>query len=254
MSEAITRQRLAACQELLQAAKRWLGPVPTPCDRPWLEQRQIELAVRALQDMEAVTLLAANRLWSPVYAATRMLIEDVAVAYWLTDHPDPGALEARWTEHLDASRLGDYTAQQELGLDVDEALARWHAAQDPAYLDRVGHRFGNGAYHWTGKSVAQMIAGAAGRGSNRGDWAERTQRLDKVQTRANRLVGLGLHHSPAASQNWYAPPEEMLPDALRFAWLMFGLHAYLLLEDFAPEHLKALDEMLVRQSGDFTTA
>lgn len=63
-----------------------------------------------------------------------MLVEDTAVAHWLTDHPDVTALEEKWREHLDASKLGDYNAQQELGLTVDQALAEWYAAQDPDYL------------------------------------------------------------------------------------------------------------------------
>jgi hypothetical protein len=253
MTDTPPRERLAACRELLQAAKIWLGPVRTSQARPWLQQRQIELAVRSVQGMEAVALLATHRLWPPTYAVSRMLLEDAAVAHWLTDHSDVDALRAKWAEHLDASKLGDYKAQLELGLDVDRALAEWHRAQDLEYLERVGHRFGYGAHHWTRKSIAELTAGAAARGSTRDEWAERTHLLDTVQKRMNRLVGLGLHHSPAASQNWYAPPEEMLPDALRTAWLIFGLHVRLSLEEFAPEHLDELDAMLVRQSIHFVS-
>jgi hypothetical protein len=98
-----------------------------------------------------------------------------------------------------------------------------------------------------------MTASSAARGSHRDEWDDRARLLDNVQKRMNRVVGLGLHHSPAAAQNWYAQPEEMLSDALRTAWLVFGLHVRLGLEEFAPEHLDDLDSALVRQRDDFIT-
>ena len=67
------------------------------------------------------------------------------------------------------------------------------------------------------------------------------------------VMSLGLHHSPAASQNWYAPAEEMLPDPLRVAWLAFGLHVRLALEFFSPDRLDRLADLLERQAPAFVS-
>jgi hypothetical protein len=79
------------------------------------------------------------------------------------------------------------------------------------------------------------------------------ERLALVQKRMLVLMGLGLHHSPAASQNWYAPPHELLPDALRVAWLAFGLHAALAIELLAPDAFDALDSLLDHRQTAFHT-
>jgi hypothetical protein len=249
----ISQRRLAACHELLTSAGDWLGPVETPQDRPWLEQRQIELIVRSLQTMQGVVMLADHRLWVPTYGLARMLLEDAAVSYWLVDHPDVDALRRRWTEHLDATRFGDLRTQEELGLEVDAEARAWHQDQDPDYLEQVAQRHRSGSNHWTGKALAELVAGAAGRGgSTREDWDARTAMLHSLCKRMNLAVSLALHHSPAGSQNWYAVPGELLGDSLKVAWLAFGLHLMLVLEDFAPQHWAALDELLARQRDDFT--
>ncbi len=233
----------------------WLGRVPTPEDRAWLEQRQIELVVRAMQTMQGGVLLARHRLWAQAAGLARMLLEDAAVAHWLADHPDVEALKVRWSEHLDAVRLADFKAQKALGFEVDKRTQEWHASQDAGYLDHISRRHRGGTAHWTGRSIAQLVEGAAGRGTSaREDWAERTQLLRATQQRMLMIVSLGVHHSPSASQNWYAPPDEMLPDPLRVAWLAFGLHARLGLEHFAPESVSDLEGVLHRQTPTFSSS
>ncbi len=169
-------------------------------------------------------------------------------------HPDLAALETRWQEHLDAARFGDLKAQQTLGLDIYAETIEWQRTQDPVYLESVGKRHRDGARHWTGRSVAELTAGATARGApDRTDWQGRTRMLNNAAKRALPLANLGLHHSPAASQNWYAPPSEMLPEALRFAWLAFWLHAALALENLTPQHLDELSELVERQAPYFST-
>jgi hypothetical protein len=181
-----------------------------------------------------------------------MLLEDSAVAHWLAVHPDLEALKARWSEHLDAAAFGDLKAQQELDLDIDPRTMTWHASKDPRYLDSVAQRHRDGTRHWTGKSIAELVSGAAARGApERNNWVERTRQLVAANRRMQLIVNLGVHHSPAASQNWYAPPSEMLPDGLRVAWLVFGLHAALAVEDLAPERFGELRELLERQAAHF---
>lgn len=163
-------------------------------------------------------------------------------------------MKRRWSEHLDAARFGDLKAQQALGLEVDEQTDQWQATQDPTYLEHVSRRHRDGAVHWTGKSIAELVTAAENRGgSGREDWTERTRLLGAAQQRMLRVVSLGLHHSPSASQNWYARPHEMLLDPLRVAWIVFGLHARLGLEHFALEYLDTLGDLLARQAPAFSS-
>lgn len=248
----LTKQRLEACDELLRAVKSWVEGVTPLQDAPWLVQRQTELFVRAIQTADAIVLISRNDLWIPTYALARMLLEDSAVAHWLAVHPRLESLEVRWREHLDAAAFGDLKAQQELGLDIDPRTATWHASKDSEYLKGVAHRHRNGTNHWTGKSIAELVRGAAAQGApRRNNWAERTRLLVAANRRMQLIVNLGVHHSPASSQNWYAPPSEMLPDGLRVAWLVFGLHAAVALEDLVPERFGELRELLERQAEHF---
>lgn len=250
----VAAQRLTACEQLFVSSKQWLGSVPTPQGRPWLEQREIELSVRSILTMHCVVLLGYHRLWAPASALARMLLEDAAVAYWLTDHPDLDRLTTRWTEHLDASRFADFKAQQELGLDIDKTAQAWHATHDPRYLEEVAKRHRNGSAHWTGRSVAELVAGTLGRGaSTREDWPERIRLLELTQLRMFMPVSLSLHHSPSTTQNWYADPDEMLADPLRVAWIAFGLHTRLALDYFVPEHTHDARDLIYRQAPSFLT-
>jgi hypothetical protein len=248
----LTKQRLEACWELLRSVKSWIGDVTPSQDAQWLIQRQIELFVRAIQTMDGIILIASKQLWIPTYALARMLLEDSAVAHWLAVHPDLEALKARWSEHLDAAVFGDLKAQQELNLDIDPNTIIWHASKDQRYLDSVAHRHRDGTRHWTGKSITELIRGSAAQGApGRNNWPERTHQLSTANRRMQLIVNLGVHHSPAASQNWYAPPSEMLPDGLRVAWLVFGLHAAVAMEDLVPARFGELRELLERQAAHF---
>jgi hypothetical protein len=219
-----------------------------------LRQRQTELILRARQSILGVVLLSRHRLWIPTYATARMLLEDAAVAHWLAVHPDQEALEVRWNEHLSAIRYGDITVQRELGLEVDQMSAAWIAGQDEAAVRQVAERHRFGTSHWTGKSLKELVDGAAARGApGREDWAARTRLLASALRRMQPLVSVGLHHSPAASQNWYAPAEQLLPDALRAAWLAFGLHAAVALEDLAANRFKDLQQLTNQQPEHFKT-
>jgi hypothetical protein len=249
---AVTARRLNACEELVGRVAEWLRPVATREDAPWLRQRQIELIIRARQSMLGVVLLSRQQLWVPTYAAARMLLEDAAVAHWLAVHPDLPALQVRWTEHLCALRYGDIEAQRQLGMEVDAVSSAWLAEHDEATVRRAAHRHRCGADHWTGKSVKALVDGAAARGApGRHDWAGRTQLLVSTQLRMQPLVSSGVHHSPASSQNWYAPAGELLPDALRVAWLAFGLHAAVAFEDLAPARFEHLQDLFNRQAEHF---
>ena len=68
------------------------------------------------------------------------------------------------------------------------------------------------------------------------------------------LISAGVHHSPAGSQNWYASADELLPDALRVAWVAFGLHSAVALEDLAAECCGELRELINRQAEGFVHA
>jgi hypothetical protein len=248
----LTRQRVDACDELLQAVASWIGPVETSPNDPWLIKRQTELILRAIQTMQATVLIARQGLWIPAYALARLLLEDAAIAHWLAVHPQLDTLEVRWQEHLDAAILGDLKNQEDLDLELDPVTLDWKAKQDPGYLDHVAHRHGHGTYHWTGKSITQLVTGAAARGApKRVGWDDRTKQLVSANRRMQLIVNLGTHHSPAASQNWYAPPDEMLPDGLRAAWLLFWLHAVVAIEELAPERLDDLRDLLERQADHF---
>jgi hypothetical protein len=250
----LTARRLQACEELLATVAAELGMVIPSQQAPWVLQRQTELILRAIQAMHGSVLLAKAQLWIPTYALSRVLLEGAAVAHWLAVHPEAAALEARWQEHLDAVRSGDFKTQQSLGLDIDVQTIEWQRAQDRAYLEHIGNRHRDGANHWTGKSVIELLAGAAAQGApDREDWDGRTRLLSRATKRALPLANLGLHHSPAASQNWYAPPDELLPEALRFAWLAFALHATLAVEDLAPQQLGDLRALIDRQGQTFST-
>jgi hypothetical protein len=249
-----TAQRLQACEELLSAAGGWLGAVVPSKQTPWLVQRQTELILRAIESMHGAVLVAKAQRWVPTYALARVLLEDAAVAHWLAVHADPVTLETRWQEHLDAARFGDFKTQQALELDIDAETIEWQLAQDPAYLEHVSNRHRDGANHWTGKSVTKLVAEASAQGAPaRRDWDGRTRLLSRATSRVLRLANLGLHHSPAACQNWYAAPNELLPEALRFAWLAFSLHATLALEDLAPQHVDQLRALIDRQGHIFST-
>jgi hypothetical protein len=203
--------------------------------------------------MQGVVIVAAHRLWVPTFALARMLLEDTAVAYWLVNHPDVEALRTRWSEHLAATRFGDVRAQQELGLEVDADTTAWLRDQDHEYLDKAATRHRCGADHWSGKTITELAAGAAGRGgSTRDHWNDRTTSLQATCKRMHLIVKLGLHHSSAASQHWYADSRELLADPLRGAWVAFWLRLMVALEEFAPEHSDALDELLTRQRDLFT--
>lgn len=248
----ITEQRLAACDELLRAVGVWVGDYRPPRDASWLVGRQTELFVRAIQTMQGTVVVARQGLWVPAYALARLLLEDAAVAHWLAVHPHLAALETRWTEHLDAARFGDFKAQQELHLDIDSMTAAWVASSNLEYLKEVARRHRDGTSHWTGKSIAALLAGAAGRAApDRNNWGDRARQLMSANRRMQLIVNLGVHHSPAASQNWYAPPSEMLPDGLRTAWLVFGLHAALAVEELVPERFADLQQLLERQAKHF---
>jgi hypothetical protein len=250
----LTAQRLTACDELVRSVSQWLLHVDTPQDAVWLRQRQTELILRARQSMLGLVLLARNGLWIPSYATARMLLEDAAVVHWLSVHPTLEALERRWDEHLVAARYGDIKAQRELGIDVDVVSAAWLAELDEEAVARTAKRHRDGASHWTGKSVAELAAGAAARTApHRRGWARRTGILSATVGRMQGLVSTALHHSPAASQNWYSPSAELLPDGLRVGWLAFGLHAAVALEDLAPKRFDDLCELIQRQAEHFWT-
>jgi hypothetical protein len=217
-----------------------------------LVQRQTELILRAIQSMRGSVLLAGKGLWIPTYALARMLIEDAAVAHWLAVHPELNALETRWDEHLLAAHVGDIQTQQKLGLDLDPQTIRWQRDQDPVELARVGERYRFGRNHWTGKSPEKLAAAAARTSPSRTDWDSRVRALEQATKRFAPLASLGIHHSPSASQNWYAHPSELLPDALRFAWRAFSLHAILALEELAPTHSDELSKLIERQAPRFS--
>lgn len=251
--EALTARRLKACSALLTAIIGWLGPVAPSPQNPWLVQRQTELILRAIQSMQGSVLLARHGLWIPTYALARMLIEDAAVAHWLAVHPDPDALEARWRKHLLATHISDIQTQEELDLGLDHETVRWQCEQDPDELASIKDPRRLARAHWTGKSPVKLAAGAADRPApSRTDWHARARELSRATVRFAPLANLGVHHSPSASQNRYTPPSELLPDALRFAWRAFSLHAILALEDLAPEHLDALAQLLDLQAPEFS--
>ena len=251
--EALTARRLEACSALLTAVTGSLGSVVPSPQNPWLVQRQTELILRAIQSMQGSVLLARCGLWIPTYALARMLIEDAAVAHWLAVHPDPDALEARWRRHLLATHLSDIQTQEELDLGLDPETVRWQREQDPGELASIEDPRKLARAHWTGKSPVKLASGAADRPApSRTDWDARARELSGATARFVPLANLGVHHSPSASQNWYAPPSELLPDALRFAWRAFSLHAILAFEDLAPAHLDALAQLLDLQAPEFS--
>jgi hypothetical protein len=251
----LTARRLECCDQLVRSVSVWLLAVTPRTDAPWPRQRQIELVLRARQSMLGVVLLSRHELWMPAYAAARMLLEDAAVAHWLAVHPDLRVLEARWSEHLSAMRYGDIKAQRELGLEVDDVNAAWLVEQDEESVRRVAERHRFGAAHWTGKSVKDLVDGAAARSApGRDDWAGRTHMLASTLRRMQPLISAGVHHSPAGSQNWYASANELFPDALRVASLAFGLHAAVALEDLAVERFGELQELINRQAENFVHA
>jgi hypothetical protein len=253
-ADALTGRRLRCCDELVARVFDWLGPVRTPQDAPWLRQRQVELVVRARQSMRGVSASSREGLWIPAYAMARMLLEDAAVAHWLAVHPDVPALERRWQEHLVAMRYGDIEAQRQLGLELDDVSAAWIASRDEAQIRAVAERYRYGASHWTGKSVTQLVAGASSRGAPaREDWIGRTTHLAAATRRMQTLLSVGVHHSPAGSQNWHAQPNELLPDALRVAWLAFALHSALALEDLAPTRFVDLQQLVSEQMQAFVS-
>lgn len=250
--EALTTRRLKACSELLETVAAWLDEVAPSPQNPWLMQRQTELIVRAIQSMQGSVLLAGRGLWIPTYALARMLIEDAAVAHWLTVHPEPNVLEARWRRHLLATHLSDIKTQEELGLDLDPETIRWQREQDPSELARIADPRKLARAHWTGKSPEKLVAGAAVRAApSRTDWDVRAQALERATIRFAPLANLGIHHSPSASQNWHAPASELLPDALRFAWRAFSLHSILAVEDLARVHLDDLAKLVDEQATEF---
>jgi hypothetical protein len=252
-SEALTSRRLKACSELLAAVEGWLGEVVPSPQNPWLVQRQTELILRAIQSMQGILLLAGRFLWIPTYALARMLIEDAAVAHWLAVHPEPDVLEARWRRHLLATHLSDIKTQGELDLALDPETIRWRKEQDPSELDSIDDPRRIARDHWTGKSLAELTGGAAARGAaSRSDWQPRARALQRATARFAPLASLGIHHSPSASQNWYAPPSDLLPEALRIAWHAFSLHAILALEDLAPTHLEDLARLIDDQAPEFS--
>jgi hypothetical protein len=250
--EALTARRLEACSELLEMVAGWLGEVVPSPQNPWLVQRQTELILRAIQSMHGSVLLAGQSLWIPTYALARMLIEDATVAHWLAVHPDQKALEKRWRRHLLATHLSDIQTQEELGLDLDPETIRWRKEQDAAELNSIDDPRKLARDHWTGKSLSELTSGAAARGAaSRADWQARARALQRATARFAPLASLGVHHSPSASQNWYAPPSNLLPEALRIAWRAFSLHAILALEDLAPAHLDDLAELIDEQATEF---
>jgi hypothetical protein len=251
--EALTARRLNACSELLEAVVGWLGEVVLSPHTPWLLQRQTELILRSIQSMQGSVLLAGRGLWIPTYALARMLIEDAAVAHWLAVHPEPDVLEASWRRHLLATHLSDIETQEELGLGLDPETIRWQSEQDAAELARITQPGKLARAHWTGKSPEKLAAGAAARAAPaRVDWDGRARALARATTRFAPLASLGIHHSPSASQNWYAPASELLPDALRFARRAFSLHAILALEGLAPTHLDDLARLIEDQAAEFS--
>jgi hypothetical protein len=251
--QALTTRRLKACSELLEAVAAWMGEVMPSPQSPWLVQRQTELILRAIQGMQGGVLLAGRGLWLPTYALARMLIEDAAVAHWLAVHPDPDGLEARWRQHLLATHLSDIQTQEELGLELDPETTRWQREQDPVELGLISDPSKLARAHWTAKSPEKLATGAGARAApSRTDWAARTRELARATTRFAPLANLGIHHSPSASQNWYAPASELLPDALRFAWRAFSLHAILALEDLAPAHVSELLDLMEHQAPEFS--
>ena len=251
--QALTARRLKACSELLEAVVGWLGEVVPSPQNPWLLQRQTELILRSIQSMQGSVLLAGRGLWIPTYALARMLIEDAAVAHWLAVHPEPDVLEARWRRHLLVTHLSDIETQEDLGLDLDPETIRWQSQQDAAELARITDPGKLARAHWTGKSPEKLAAGAAARAApSRADWDGRARELVRATTRFAPLASLGIHHSPSASQNWCAPASELLPDALRFAWRAFSLHAILGLEELAPTHLDDLARRIEDQAAAFS--
>jgi hypothetical protein len=252
-SEALTSRRLQACSDLLAAVKGWLGEVVPSPRNPWLVQRQTELILRAIQSMQGIVLLAGSGVWIPTYALARMLIEDSAVAHWLAVHPDQEALEARWERHHLATHLSDIQTQDELDLALDPVTLRWRKEQERAERDSIDEPRRIARDHWTGKSLSELTSGAAARGAaSRSDWQRRARALHRAAARFAPLASLGVHHSPSASQNWYAPPSDLLPDALRMAWRAFSLHAVLALEDLAPTHLVDLAGLIDDQAPEFS--
>jgi hypothetical protein len=251
--KVLTARRLKACSELLDAVVGWLGEVGPSAQGPWLLQRQTELVLRSIQSMHGCTLLAGRGLWMPTYALARMLIEDAAVAHWLAVHPKLDVLQARWRRHLLATHLSDIETQEKLGLGLDAQTIRWHSEQDAAEFACITDPAKLARVHWTGKSSEKLAAGAAARAApSRLDWDARALALAKATTRFAPLASLGIHHSPSSSQNWYAPASEMLPDALRFAWRAFSLHAILALEELAPAHLDGLARLIEDQATEFS--
>jgi len=251
--QALTAGRLKASSELLGAVVGWLGEVVPSPQNPWLLQRQTELILRSIQSMQGGVLLAGHGLWIPTYALARMLIEDAAVAHWLAVHSEHDALEARWRRHLLATHLSDIETQEELGLTLDPGTIRWQSEQDAAELAGIADPGKLARAHWTGKSPEKLAAGAAARAApSRADWDERARALARATTRFAPLASLGIHHSPSASQNWLAPASELLPDALRFAWHAFSLHAIVALEELAPTHLDDLARLIEDQAAEFS--
>lgn len=245
---AVTKARGEACDELLAGAEAWLGPIQTSAATTWVRLRLLETAIRAFLTVRGALMLGRNGLWAQTYMLARPLLEDVIVAHWMLSHPDPAKLEGRYAEHLDAVREGDYRNQVAIGIEVDPETVAWRSEKDPVYLDQVARRFRCGRAHWTTKTLDEMARGVASRGlPGRQHGADRARFLHALAARLLLHMNLGVHHSQASGQNWYSPPEQMLPDVLRAIYLSFELMMRLTLEEFAPERLGELDA--VRDRG-----